>query len=117
MYGIQITTMGDIRVVEFTHDTALKVMQSVVGGYITGTPITERWQGIIDMVANDEGLLDGLGINLLATVLAGTPIVGDVFVTGVADNEGYTTSVPQEFIDLVADELTDSEIERLSLAS
>ena len=117
MYGIQITVTGDIRIVEFTNDTALKVMQSVVGGYITGTPISERWWGIIDMVANDEGLLVGLPINPLATLLAGSPIVGDVFVTGVADDEGYTTSVPQEFIDLVADELTDSEIERLSLAS
>lgn len=117
MYGIQITTGGDIRVREYDVDTSLQVMQSVVGGYITGTPITERWQGIIDMFANDEGLLEGLPINLLATILAGTPIVGDVFVTGVADNEGLMTRVPQEFIDLVADELNPTELERLSLAS
>jgi hypothetical protein len=117
MYGIQITTDGDIRVREYTNETALDVMQSVVGGYITMAPVSDRWFGKIEMLANDEGLLMGLPINPLATSLAMYPIVGDVFIHGVADDEGSPTPVHPEFIDLVADELNPTELERLSLAS
>lgn len=115
MYGIQIKANGEIRVREFTVDNTLEVMQSAVGGYIALQPLHSMWGG--EMYANDEGIQLGLPINPLASVVAMTPILGDVFITGIADGEGYPTRVGPELIDLVSDVLNPTELERLSSAS
>lgn len=57
-------------------DYSLGELQGFVGGYIEIVYL----EGGGIMVANEEGLLEGLPINSIASMTAGTVIVGDVLV-------------------------------------
>ena len=61
----------------------LKEMQDIVGGYIE--PVSVRFEKYIRiMVVNEEGKLRGLTVNIAASKIAGSLIVGDVLIL-----EGY----------------------------
>lgn len=79
--------------------------QAIVGGYIQ--PI-ELHTMKATVWGNEEGLLIGLPLNTRATRYLYTfapehegrnVLVGDVYLTGQADQHGNTLSVPQEVID------------------
>lgn len=55
---------------------SLDELQSYVGGFFE---IIHTLDGRI-MVVNENGLFEGLGVNFIASALAGTQIVGDVIV-------------------------------------
>ncbi|MBJ8343976.1 DUF3846 domain-containing protein [Antrihabitans sp. YC2-6] len=91
----------------FVSDDALNAMQKVVGGYVdvvdTALPETTVW-------LNDEGMIKYLEPNPRATMFiwAGAPrrrggqaYYGDVLITGQPDEEGNTTSLPDELLDLI----------------
>ena len=93
--GIKITTQDKFEVVEY--EDKLEVLQQMVGGLIEYVPVCNN----IDMIINDEGKLEGLDINPLATILFSYDyIVGDALIVGIND-EGENIS------------LTDKEIERI----
>lgn len=54
----------------------LKTLQDAVGGYIEAVTITPN----MTMFCNEEGLLRGLPLNIMATGMSGRHIVGDVVV-------------------------------------
>jgi len=57
----------------------LKQMQTWVGGLIE--PMHIRYNGkAATMVVNEEGLLESLEMNLVASRIAGQVVVGDVFI-------------------------------------
>lgn len=72
-------------------DKQLDDLQSYVGGYIEFV----RMQPVLPeiptmMVVNDEGRLNGMEMNLIASVLAGQPISGPAVLVHQADPAGNT---------------------------
>lgn len=76
MKVFKISTDGSTEVVEI--DGNLKSMQEEVGGYIECVRIGDNH---LVMVVNEEGLLEGLPRNPLASKLYPGVIVGDAFIT------------------------------------
>lgn len=95
-----------VRVEEFERGD-LKAMQKLVGGLIAaidlGEPEVTIWN-------HEEAKLVEAPLNHRATLLWWCAenrmmnvdvICGDVFITGLTDEDGETTSAPQDFLDLV----------------
>jgi hypothetical protein len=101
MKGIVIEVSGEVRALEMPDgDGSLQSMQQAVGGYIEHVATNEAR---FDIWCNEEGKLTGLPLNELATqfLYATDPnwvghdvLVGPVLLTGGADNEGATQTVP-----------------------
>jgi hypothetical protein len=89
--AIVVTTEGEMSVIDIAGDE-LTTLQSKVGGWVQAIDITSS----LTMWANEEGKLVGLPVNGFATELwesrfgATDIIVGDIVLTGVADDEGET---------------------------
>lgn len=107
--GLLIPQDAGKKVTKVEYDNGdLATIQGYVGGNVGVTDLdevkTSLWY-------HDEGKLIELPINYRATfmlfvyrpefAMAGDPIVGDVLVTGVPDDEGDTTSVPDELVKLL----------------
>lgn len=94
MKGLIARADGTRQVVEIFDGTLLYEAQHVVGGFIevvnVPTPI-----GDLTVFVNDNGIAEGLPLNLFATELCAhrgwtDPIVGDILVMGGADWDGGT---------------------------
>jgi hypothetical protein len=91
--ALVIKTDGTKEVVLFSEDTFLKRAQGVVGGWIQLVPLHSKG---IDLYLNEEGKLNGLPQNPIATALWSEDygltdyIVGDVIITGGVNDEGET---------------------------
>ena len=71
---------------EIEVENTLEALQKQVGGYIeTVTLVQEK----AVMIVNEEGWLLGFGLNPVATMVAGTKIVGPALIVGV-DGEEFT---------------------------
>ena len=84
--GLVITPEGKLTVVTVRK---LEDMQEHVGGYIEGV---EWSRGLI--YVNEEGLLRGLKLNQLASVIAGRYLVGNALVLGPTNEAGESTALP-----------------------
>jgi hypothetical protein len=95
-------------VIEFDDQSAYQVMKDSVGGWIDHCAIKE---GGVDIWVNDTGLIDGLALNVWATFIASEtfgqfyPLAGDVFVTGLPDDEGNSQGVPDEYFKDIIDSI------------
>lgn len=85
--GLVITPEGKLTVVTVRK---LEDMQDHVGGYIEEG--VEWSRGMI--YVNEEGLLRGLKLNQLASVIAGRYLVGNALVLGPTDEAGESTGLP-----------------------
>jgi hypothetical protein len=99
-----IKTDGTKEVSLFTEGTFLELAYATVGGWIQ--PVRLETKGI-DLYLNEEGKLDGLPQNPIATALWSEDygltdyIVGNVIITGGVNSEGETVG------------LTDGQLETL----
>ena len=76
-HGTLILSDGTTRTMEFSEShVTLSEMQACVGGYIE---LVHLKDGVI-LVVNEEGRLNNLKPNIIATELAGDYIVGDVLL-------------------------------------
>jgi len=89
IHAVIIRTDGTMSVID--HCPTLSELQGAVGGLIA--PIYGP-EGITGYV-NDEGLLIGLPLNLIASALGGQPLVGDAIITGPLDSKGETTPLAE----------------------
>lgn len=100
--GVIMTTEGQQIDVEFEQDSSLKTLQESVGGYVQAIDLLG-----LTMWINEEGKIENLPFNPFATILWEAEfgktdlILGDIVLTGQPDDEGFTTSIPQSFVDLV----------------
>jgi len=100
--GVVLTTEGQQIDIEFEQDTSLKTLQDAVGGFIQCVDLLG-----LTMWINEEGKIDNLPFNPFATILWEAAfgktdlILGDIVLTGLPDDEGNLTSIPQSFVDLV----------------
>jgi hypothetical protein len=90
--GLLITTAGEIAIGAFAD---LADYQRAVGGYITTVDIDERH----NMIANDEGLIQQLPFNLLASAIARRPLVGNVVIVGSDNAAGKFVDVDEHLVD------------------
>jgi hypothetical protein len=97
MFAVKISADDRVETINFPLTNQYPILRDAVGGLIERVSV--QIDGIfMDMWVNEEGLLHRLPYNSMATFLgdnsarglAMTPIVGDVIVTGPADNEGDT---------------------------
>lgn len=81
----------------------LEELQARVGGWIEAAPV---FNSRLSMYCNEEGKIDGLPLNLRASMLldpnARDVIAGDVVVVGAPDADGYNTSLPKRLVELVS---------------
>ena len=107
--GIIIRTNGTVEGQDFN---GLSDYQSVVGGLITSIFAVN---GDIEGYANDEGLLLGLPLNPVASILFGQYLVGNVVIIGAPDDEGkdtdatMTTALQQYMTQLQAAQIMHSD--------
>lgn len=83
MKAILINTDG---ITETDIENKLEEIQKAVGGYIESVSLPLRDSV---MIVNEEGLLLGLKINIIASEIANQPIVGNALILGV-DGEEFT---------------------------
>lgn len=69
----------------------LAALQRLVGGYVDVVRLDDG----LDLWVNDEGLLQGLPVNVVATALAQTPLVGAAVIAR-SDQDGETLGVTDE---------------------
>lgn len=72
------------RVEEIEIENTLEALQNIVGGYIETVTLTQE-KAV--MIVNEEGMLLGYGINPVASLIAGTKIVGPALIVGVDGEE------------------------------
>lgn len=96
--AIQITTDGRINLLDITADS-LDTLQTAVGGWVQAIDLATD----LTMWCNEEGKLVGLPHNPYAQHMwdkafgAQTDyIVGDIVLTGGADDEGYSNGLTDE---------------------
>jgi hypothetical protein len=61
-----VTPEAQTQRIEFTRENSLKKFQTAVGGLIAPVSLTNYWE----MYVNDEGILLGMKINPLASIIA-----------------------------------------------
>jgi hypothetical protein len=95
--ALLIKTTGEVEVTTVPEDNGYQVLNELCGGWIDCV----RNDDIVGYV-NDEGLLIGLDPNVLASVLFGRPLVGDVVVLGALSEEGEydgeNHDVPEQYL-------------------
>lgn len=104
MKGLVISTKQKMRVVDFG-EPAYEAIRKAVGGWLE----IVHPKGLTDpfcMVVNEEGLLRGLPMNLIGSILYetyrhGNPVVGDIVLL----KEGFTTPGERDFIGLNEDDI------------
>ena len=96
--AIRITTQGEVSTLDITADS-LDTLQGAVGGWVQAIDLTAD----MTMWCNEEGKLVGLPHNPYAQFMwdkafgAQTDyIVGDIVLTGGADEEGYSLGLTAE---------------------
>ena len=95
--ALVITAEGDLYQTDIPSEEGHLVLNELCGGWIDCV----RNADIVGYV-NDEGLLIGLTPNIIASVLFGRPLVGDVVVLGALSQEGEydgeNHDVPEQYI-------------------
>lgn len=86
-----LITLNEQKIIEIENE--LEALQETVDGYIeTVSLIPDK----VDMIVNEEGLIKGMELNPIASVIAGMYIVGNAIIVGV-DGEDFC-DVPDEWI-------------------
>jgi len=95
--AVIITTDGDKSVVEFDFGKSYQLLSDAVGGMIECVGLEGA-----DLWCNENGIAEGLPLNMIASAIysdafnASNPILGNVIITGGADEEGETLGLTDE---------------------
>ena len=99
--AVVITTEGEKSVVTFTIGDSYKILSDTVEGMIECVTLSDKE----DMWCNENGIAEGKPLNLIASAIysetfnAGNPILGNVIITGGADDEGETLGLSDELVE------------------
>jgi len=99
--AVVITTEGTKSVVTFTIGDSYKILSDTVEGMIECVTLSDKE----DMWCNENGIAEGKPLNLIASAIysetfnAGNPILGNVIITGGADDEGETLGLSDELVE------------------
>jgi hypothetical protein len=105
MKVVRIAPDGNMDIVEFPDKECGDKINELVGGIFDCISLPRLG---LDLWVHDEGLLLNMELNIFAETLweaeyevTGGHIVGPVVITGLADDEGFSTSVPEAFLNKV----------------
>jgi len=88
---------GDAYIVQDDSNDSLTALQTLVGGLIQGVYPTKLGPEV-DTWVNEEGLMiEGFGINLVASFITGRQLVGPCVIAGHTRG-GETISVPKKVV-------------------
>lgn len=99
--AVIIKTDGSKEVATFTVGKSYQLLSDTVGGMIECVRLAED----TDLWCNENGISEGLELNMIASAIysetfnAGNPILGDVIITGGADEEGETLGLTDEQVE------------------
>jgi hypothetical protein len=99
--AVVITAEGTKSVVTFTIGDSYKILSDTVEGMIECVRLSENE----DLWCNENGIAEGRPLNMIASAIysetfnAGNPILGNVIITGGADDEGETLGLSDELIE------------------
>ena len=119
--ALVIKTTGEVETTDIPTENGYLVLNELCGGWIDCV----RNDDIVGYV-NDEGLLIGLDPNILASVLFGRPLVGDVVVLGALSEEGEydgeNHDVPEQYLsdrfrEVASALLADERVEQAVIAT
>ena len=106
MQFLYIDEMANVRIVSHEGESTLATLQTLVEGYIElvrPNPADLGFDG--DMWANEEGLYNpDFAVNPLASLLAGTRIVGPVVITR-SDDMGNTVGLTDADLEAVRERM------------
>lgn len=117
--AVIINTDGVKELVEFDNDTSYKTISTAVGGLIECINLPRSHA--IEMWVNEEGKLNGLEQNPIATALwidnyGETDVtVGNVIITGGTDGAGYTLGLNDDQLAFVMGYDKSHRIENLNI--
>jgi hypothetical protein len=98
---VVITPDYEVEIVPDPVTLGLDFLQKEVGGWVEVVHL-EMADTLIQMWLNEEGLLQGLPYNSLATHLYGhSHLVGNVVITGLDDEGDACTLTEAEFVELM----------------
>jgi hypothetical protein len=89
---------------EIDPDRTYPALKNYCRGAIDVVTITFGGQRA-DLWVNDEGLINGMPLNVPASMLAGMPLFGPVVIAGT-DDEGETINAPEALLNYFAHLLT-----------
>ena len=95
MKAVLVKTNGEVTTVELPREGAHTVINELVGGWFD---CVNDWEMGVTAYVHDEGLLIDLPTNNIASLLFRRVLAGDVVLVGIADDEGYDTNVPSDFM-------------------
>lgn len=95
--AVVITAEGEKKLVEFDFAKSYPLLSETVGGMIECVGL-----GNADLWCNENGIAEGLPLNMIASAIysetfkTSNPILGNVIITGGADEEGETLGLTDE---------------------
>jgi len=97
-----VRTNGTVTFVQSPRPEGIQWLRDAVGGRfdVVSTAHADVW-------VNDEGLLVGLPLNLIATAMTRSPLVGDAVITGPVDHGGETTDILPRLVQLLRRDLVE----------
>ena len=95
MKAVLVKTSGEVTAVDLPREGAHTVIHELVGGWFDC--VNDYEMGVTAYV-HDEGLLIDLPTNNITSLLFRRILAGDAVLVGVADDEGYDTNVPSDFM-------------------
>jgi hypothetical protein len=95
MKAVLVKTSGEVTTIDLPRDGAHTVIHELVGGWFDC--VNDYEMGVTAYV-HDEGLLIDLPTNNIASLLFRRVLAGDALLVGIADDEGYDTNVPSDFM-------------------
>jgi hypothetical protein len=100
--ALVLKTDGTSEVIELPKDGAGEVINQIVGGYFDlARNYNQHINAEVCAYVHDEGLIIGLPVNAVASMLLGQYLVGNAVIVGKTDNEGYDTDVPSELLEVL----------------
>jgi len=101
--ALLISTDGQHRKIELPKDDSYEIITDLVGGYLDSVSNSD---GSVVGYLHDEGLLIGLPVNTVASLLFSRPLVGNVVLVGGISPEGEYDGENHDLPDRFFDEST-----------
>jgi hypothetical protein len=95
MKAVLVKTSGEVTAIDLPSEGAHTVIHDLVGGWFD---CVNDWEMGVTAYVHDEGLLIDLPSNNIASLLFRRVLAGDAVLVGMADDEGYDTDVPSDFL-------------------
>lgn len=100
--ALLIKTTGELEITDIPTENGHLVLNELCGGWIDCVRNNDALGQDIVGYVNDEGLLIGLDPNILASIIFGRPLVGNVVIVGALNEhgeyDGENHDIPEDYL-------------------